>query len=103
MNKSSENKKVKKGKNGKRGRKTKDSKDKGKHGRFTGDNTIEKVKHCILENFNIYFNELLKKPNTGINRYLCKIYIGKKREKMNYNKILIYKKLKYIFSAKNMS
>ena len=98
LNKSSENKKVKKGKNGKRCRKTKDSKDKGKHGRFTGDNTIEKVKHCVLENFHIYFNKLLKKHNTG--RYLCKIYKGKKREKMNYNKILIYKKLKDIFSAK---
>ena len=82
MNKSLENKKVKREKNGKRGRKTKDSKDKGKHGRFTGDNTIEKVKHCVLENFHMYFNELLKKPNAGINRSLCKIYIGKKEKKL---------------------
>ena len=98
MNKSSENKKVKKEKNGKRGRKTKDSKDKGIHGKSTDDNIIEKVKHSVLENFLNYFNKLLKKHNAG--RSLCKIYKGKKREKMNYNKILIYKKLKDIFSAK---
>ena len=61
-------------------------------------NIIEKVKHSVLENFRHYFNKLLKKHNTG--RSLCKIYKGKKREKMNYNKILIYKKLKDIFSAK---
>ena len=98
MNKSSENKKVKKEKNGKRGRKTKHSKDKGIHGKSTDDNIIEKVKHSVLENFLNYFNKLLKKHNAG--RSLCKIYKGKKREKMNYNKILIYKKLKDIFSAK---
>ena len=51
-----------------------------------------------METFSYYFNGLLKKHNTG--RSLCKIYKGKKREKMNYNKILIYKKLKDIFSAK---
>ena len=97
MNKSSENKKVKKEKNGKRGRKTKHSKDKGIHGKSTDDNIIEKVKHSVLENFLNYFNKLLKKHNAG--RSLCKIYKGKKREKMNYNKILIYKELKYFFSA----
>ena len=98
LNKSSENKKVKKEKNGKRGRKIKDSKDKGVHGKSTDDNIIEKVKHSVLDNFRKHFNRLLKKHNIG--RSLCKIYKGKKREKMNYNKILIYKKLKDIFSAK---
>ena len=57
-------------------------------------NIIEKVKHSVLENFLNYFNKLLKKHNAG--RSLCKIYKGKKREKMNYNKILIYKKLNYL-------
>ena len=87
--------------NNKLGRKKKESKEKGKHTKFTDDNIIKKIKNIVNEKLRNCINKLIKGfygCNLFPKKELLKLKKQEKKSKADYNKDLLYMKVKDIFS-----